>query len=377
MNTELFSEINPALFEQIDWLGRTLIAPHAASWDAQELFPHQQVQQLAAHGLLGICIDREWGGLGYDLTNMALIIQGIARFDAGMALTLAAHSLVCDHIRLFGNEDQQRRYLPDLAAGKILGAWALAEPHSGSDAASITTEACPLDNGWQINGHKMFVTQGNVAGVYVVMARSAEGKNISAFLVDRHTDGVRPAPALKKMGCRSSNTSPVHFDHVQVAEQQQLGTLHRALQESLTLLDRGRIAIAALATGITRACVEDAVAYARRRQQFGKSISSFQGVQWPLAEMATQLDASWLLTLQAASRCDRGLDCGTAAAKAKLFASRCAVESADRAVQVHGGYGCLKNLSIERYYRDAKLCEIGEGTSEIQRLIIARDLFRA
>ncbi|MCD6527747.1 MAG: acyl-CoA dehydrogenase family protein [Desulfuromonas sp.] len=371
------SALHP-LIDQIAALGKEIIKPHAAQWDRDNQFPHQAIQTLATHGLLGICVDERWGGMGKSLTELAVIIEGIARYDAGTALTLAAHGLVCDHLQLFGDEAQQQRYLPRLARGDILGGWALAEAGSGSDAASIKTRAEKNEDGWLINGRKMFVTQGSVAGLYVVMARSGEHRRsaISAFLVERELDGVKPSAPLEKLGCRSSNTSALHLDAVQVSDQQRLGEEHRALSAAFILLDRGRVGIAALACGLIRASLEDSRCHARRRQQFGQPIASFQAIQWPLAEMATHYDAGWLLTAHAAMLCNSTQPCGTSAAKAKLFASQAAVKSSEQAVQIHGGYGYLKNLPVERYFRDAKLCEIGEGTSEIQKLVIARELLK-
>jgi len=367
------------LIDKIRQLAVAHVKPYAAEWDRENRFPLEQVNALAEHGLLGICVDKQWGGLGKSLLEMALIIEGVARYDAGMALTLAAHSLVCDHVQRFGSEAQKRRYLPGLAKGKPLGAWALAEAGSGSDAASIKTRAQRTGEGWQLNGRKMFVTQGSVAGLYVVMARSGEHKKsaISAYLVERNTPGVTPSAPLEKLGCRSSNTTAVHFDQVQLAEEQLLGEEHRALSAAFSLLDHGRVTIAALACGIMRGCLEESQRHTARRQQFGTPINTFQAVQWPMADMATHYDAAWLLTARAAQLCDDGQTCGTAAAKAKLFAGEMAVKSAERAVQLQGGYGYLKNSCVERFYRDAKLCDIGEGTAEIQRLVIARELIAA
>ncbi len=364
------------LIKEIRQLSLTHVQPYAAQWDRDNQFPHEQVNALAKHGLLGICVDEQWGGLGKSLYEMAVIIEGVARYDAGMALTLAAHSLVCDHVQRFGSETQKARYLPALARGTSLGAWALAETGSGSDAASITTRAERNGKGWQLNGRKMFVTQGSVAGLYVVMARSGDHKKsaISAFLVEADTPGVKPSTPLEKLGCRSSNTTAVHFDHVQLAGEQLLGEEHRALAAAFSLLDHGRVTIAALACGLIRGCLEESQRHTARRQQFGTPINTFQAIQWPMADMATHYDAAWLLTARAAQLCDDGKRCGTAAAKAKLFAGEMAVKSAERAVQLQGGYGYLKNSCVERFYRDAKLCDIGEGTAEIQRLVIARQL---
>ena len=364
------------LIDEIRQLSLTHVQPYAAQWDRDNRFPLDQVNALAKHGLLGICVDELWDGLGKSLYEMAVIIEGVARYDAGMALTLAAHSLVCDHVQRFGSETQKARYLPALARGTSLGAWALAEAGSGSDAASITTRAERNGKGWQLNGRKMFVTQGSVAGLYVVMARSGDHKKsaISAFLVEADTPGVKPSTPLEKLGCRSSNTTAVHFDHVQLAGEQLLGEEHRALAAAFSLLDHGRVTIAALACGLIRGCLEESQRHTARRQQFGTPINTFQAIQWPMADMATHYDAAWLLTARSAQLCDDGKRCGTAAAKAKLFAGEMAVKSAERAVQLQGGYGYLKNSCVERFYRDAKLCDIGEGTAEIQRLVIARQL---
>ncbi|MBN2643854.1 MAG: acyl-CoA dehydrogenase family protein [Desulfuromonadaceae bacterium] len=365
-------------FETIDRLARCVLAPHSKRWDRDGIFPRAALKILAEHGLFGLRIATDLGGSGASCETLVRVIEAIARHDAGVALTLAAHSLVCDHLRWFGTPQQQQQYLPDLARGEKLGAWALAESGSGSDAASIRCRAEKNEDGWLLNGRKMFVTQGNWAGLYVVLARTSDERRnaVSAFLVDPASPGVQAGPALEKMGCRSSNTCPLSLKNVQIADQALLGEEGRALSAALTLLDQGRIAISALACGLIRACLEDATRHAKRRQQFGRPIAQFQAIQWMLADMATEHEAAWLLTHHAAQLADTGASCGIAGAKAKLFSSRSAVACADRAVQIFGGYGYLKNVAVERYYRDAKVCEIGEGTSEIQRLVIARDLLR-
>ncbi|WP_320055708.1 acyl-CoA dehydrogenase family protein [Desulfuromonas thiophila] len=362
----------------LDLFVREQVAPGVRQRDIDGACPAALLSQAGVLGYLGVCVPQQWGGRGGCCDDLLHVVERLARCDAGLALTLAAHSLVCDHLRLFGTAEQQQRYLPSLARGEQLGAWALAEAGSGSDAAALSCRAERTATGWQLQGRKMFVTQGNWAALFIVLARTAAApqRAISAFLVEADRPGVRPGRPLEKMGCRSSNTCPLQLQQVEVSAEALLGTEGQALKDALALLDRGRIAIAALACGIGRCCLDEALRHARRRRQFGQAIGQFQAIQWALADMATELDAAWLLTRQAARLCDAGQPCGSAAAKAKLFAARTAVRNADRAVQIFGGYGYLRGSSVERCYRDAKLCEIGEGTSEIQRLVIARDLLR-
>jgi len=314
-----------------------------------------------------------------DAVSAALAVERIAWGDGALALTVASHNSLCTaHILLFGNEEQKRRYLPRLARGEVLGAWCLTEPQAGSDAAALRTRADRRGDRYVLNGTKVFVTQGSVAGVYVVLARTGgEGPGgISAFVVERGTPGLRVGKKEDKLGLRASDTAEVVFEDAEVPEENRLGAEGEGYGQAMRVLEGGRIGIGAMAVGIGRAALEAAVAYAKGRVAFGKPIAEFQAVQWMLADSAVELDAAWLLVLRAAWLADQGLPFRKEASMAKLYASEAAHRAADRALQVHGGYGYIRDYPVERYYRDVRLCEIGEGTSEIQRLIVARAVLR-
>jgi len=355
------------------------VRPHAARWDREGRFPHEVVPQLAELGLLGLAVPEEYGGSGMDAVSAALAVERIAWGDGALALTVASHNSLCTaHILLFGNEEQKRRYLPRLARGEVLGAWCLTEPQAGSDAAALRTRADRRGDRYVLNGTKVFVTQGSVAGVYVVLARTGgEGPGgISAFVVERGTPGLRVGKKEDKLGLRASDTAEVVFEDAEVPEENRLGAEGEGYGQAMRVLEGGRIGIGAMAVGIGRAALEAAVAYAKGRVAFGKPIAEFQAVQWMLADSAVELDAAWLLVLRAAWLADQGLPFRKEASMAKLYASEAAHRAADRALQVHGGYGYIRDYPVERYYRDVRLCEIGEGTSEIQRLIVARAVLR-
>lgn len=355
------------------------VRPHAARWDREGRFPHEVVPQLAELGLLGLAVPEEYGGSGMDAVSAALAVERIAWGDGALALTVASHNSLCTaHILLFGNEEQKRRYLPRLARGEVLGAWCLTEPQAGSDAAALRTRADRRGDRYVLNGTKVFVTQGSVAGVYVVLARTGgEGPGgISAFVVERGTPGLRVGKKEDKLGLRASDTAEVVFEDAEVPEENRLGAEGEGYGQAMRVLEGGRIGIGAMAVGIGRAALEAAVAHAKGRVAFGKPIAEFQAVQWMLADSAVELDAAWLLVLRAAWLADQGLPFRKEASMAKLYASEAAHRAADRALQVHGGYGYIRDYPVERYYRDVRLCEIGEGTSEIQRLIVARAVLR-
>jgi len=361
-------------------LSREHLLPFAARRDRDGIFPHEAVKPLAEAGLFGICVPKKLGGLGLGARHLAAAVAEVASCDGGMALTVASHNtLALGHLLLAGDAAQQRRYLPAMARGEVLGAWALSEAQAGSDPTSLRTWAERDGDGWCLHGNKAFVTQGTVAGLYIVIARTAPQKGragLSAFLVEAGTPGVTAGNPLDKVGCRSSDTSSLLLRDVHLPATALLGACDQALSDILQLLDLGRVAIAAMALGLARAALQQATAYARKRRQFGREIGAFQGVQWMLADSATEIEASRLLIEQAADLIDRQQPATTAAAQAKLFAAEAATRVANRALQIHGGYGYLRTLSVERILRDAKLCELGEGTSEIQRLIIARNLLR-
>mgnify|MGYP001575077367 FL=1 len=356
------------------------VTPNAGRWDREQSFPHEVVRELADMGLLGVTVAPELDGAGLGSTELALVVEEVARGDGSLALTVASHNGLCSgHLRLFGSREQQEKYLRPLARGDKLGAWGLSEPDSGSDAAAMRTIARRDGDFWVLSGSKIFTTQGNVAGVYVILARTGEAagaRGITAFILDPGVPGFTHQPIKNKLGMRSSDTALLSFDGVRVPDAQRIGAVGEGFLQTLQVLDRGRISIAALALGIGRAALTAARNYARERKQFGRPIAEFQGIQWKLADMATELDAAELLVYRAASLCDAGKPFGTEAAMAKLFASEATMRATDEALQIHGGYGYTSEFPLERFYRDAKLCTIGEGTSEIQRLVISRALLK-
>lgn len=353
------------------------LRPHARRWDAEGVFPADVIGPIARLGLWGMTVPPEFGGSGIDAISAALAIEALAWGDGGIALSVAAHNSLCaGHIARAGTEAQKRRYLPRLASGESLGAWCLTEPGSGSDAGGLATQAVRRGDRWVLNGTKAFVTQGSIAGVYVVMARTdsrAGHRGISAFVVERGTPGLRVGKHEDKLGMRSSDTAEVVLEDCEVPEAQMLGAPGEGFRDAMRVLEGGRIGIGALALGLGRAALDASVAYAQERQAFGRPIADLQAIQWMIADMATELDAAELLVMEAAWRAQQGLPYRLESSMAKLFASEAATRAASRAVQIHGGYGFIKDYPVERIYRDVKLCEIGEGTSEIQRLIIARD----
>ncbi len=354
------------------------LRPHARAWDAEGTFPSALIPKLAGLGLLGMIIPHEYGGSGLDTVSMALAIEAIAWGDGGMALTIASHNSLCSgHIVLAGTDAQKRTYLPRLASGQALGAWGLTEPGSGSDAAALATRAVRRGARWVLNGTKAFVTQGSLAGVYVIMARTdpeAGSRGISAFLVERGTPGLRVGKHEDKLGVRSSDTAEVILEECEVSPDAMLGAPGEGYRDALDVLEGGRIGIGAMALGLGRAALEASIAYASERRAFGRPIAEFQAIQWMLADMVTELDAAELLVMEAASRAAAGVPYRQHSSMAKLYASEAAARAAARAVQIHGGYGLIKGYVVERIYRDVKLCEIGEGTSEVQRMLIAREV---
>jgi alkylation response protein AidB-like acyl-CoA dehydrogenase len=354
------------------------LRPHARAWDAEGAFPTALIPKLAELGLLGMTIPQDYGGSGLDAVSIALAIEALAWGDGGVALTVASHNSLCSgHIVWAGSDAQKRAYLPRLASGQALGAWGLTEPGSGSDAAALATRAVRRGDRWVLNGTKAFVTQGSLAGVYVIMARTdpeAGQRGISAFLVERGTPGLRVGKHEDKLGVRSSDTAEVILEDCEVPGEQMLGAAGEGYRDALRVLEGGRIGIAAMALGLGRAALEASLAYAKERRAFGRPIAEFQAIQWMFADMATELDAAELLLMEAAARAAAGLPYRQHSSMAKLYASEAATRAAARAVQIHGGYGLIKGYVVERIYRDVKLCEIGEGTSEVQRMVIAREV---
>jgi alkylation response protein AidB-like acyl-CoA dehydrogenase len=354
------------------------ILPHVKEWDEQSSFPRELIGKLGSLGILGILVPEKYGGAGLGYVEQALAIQELARVDGSIALAVAAHTSLCsNHIFQSGTEEQRTRYLPELATGKKLGCWSLTEPEAGSDAGGTRTRAERRDDGWLINGIKTFTTNGSYADVCVAMAvtnPSLGHHGISAFIVERGTAGFRSGRKERKLGMCASDTAETIFEDCRIPADNLLGEEGRGFFDCLHVLDKGRISIAALSVGIAQGAYEAALQYAQQRRQFGRAIAEFEGIQWKLADMATEMEAARLLTHQAARMKDAGLPITKEASMAKLFASEMAVRVVGEALQIHGGYGFLKDYPVEKFYRDVRLCTIGEGTSEIQRLVIARHL---
>jgi alkylation response protein AidB-like acyl-CoA dehydrogenase len=354
------------------------IIPSAARWDEACEFPREVIRKLAGLNLLGCIFPQKYGGAELDYVTYALIIEELSRADGSIGIIVASHTSLCaNHIYSVGTEAQRERYLAPLARGEKLGAWGLTEPNAGSDASGTDTRAALDGDEWVLNGAKIFITQGSVADIYVIMAATDKGKKqhgISAFLVERGTPGLSAIAMKHKLGVRASDTAQLALDNVRLPKDNLLGRLNQGFVDTLHILDGGRISIAAMALGIGRAALEEGLKYAQQREQFGQPISNFQAIQWKLADMATELDAARLLIWRAAWMKDQGQRVTKESAMAKLYASEAATRACNQALQIHGGYGYMKDYPVERYLRDAKICEIGEGTSEIQRLIIARQL---
>jgi alkylation response protein AidB-like acyl-CoA dehydrogenase len=354
------------------------ISPFAGQWDESCTFPWEAVRKLAHLNLLGIIFPQAEGGAGLDYISYALVLEELARVDGSIGLIVASHTSLCaNHIYTAGSAAQRRRFLTPLARGEKLGAWALTEPNAGSDASGTQTTAVLDGDEWVLNGSKIFITQGSVADTYVIMAateKSLKQHGISAFIVERGTPGLSAVPMKNKLGVRASDTAQLTLEDVRIPKEQLLGRVNGGFIDALSILDGGRISIAAMALGIGRGAHEEALKYAQQREQFGQPIANFQAIQWKLADMATELDAARFLVLRAAWMKDHGQPVTKESAMAKLYASEAATRACNQALQIHGGYGYMRDYPVERYLRDAKICEIGEGTSEIQRLIIARQL---
>lgn len=354
--------------------------PHVMEYDESQEFPLEIFKKMGELGLLGIVVPEEYGGAGLSYLDLVIILEELAKVDPSIALSVGAHNGLCtNHIYTFGNEDQKKKYVPDLASGKKLGAWALTEQSSGSDAGSMRSFALRRDDGWILNGSKTFTTLGSVADIYVVMALTEKTKGkqgISVFILEKGMKGLSVGKKENKLGMRASDTSSIIFDNVRIPKENLIGEEGRGFAQALHVLDGGRIGIAAQAVGIAQGCLEASLKYSKERQQFGRSLSEFQAIQWKLADMAVEVDAARLLTFKAAFLKQQGKDVTLSAAMAKYFASEIAVKAANEAVQIHGGYGYIKEFPVEKYYRDSKLLTIGEGTSEVQKMVIARDLLR-
>ncbi len=357
------------------------IAPQSALWDSEQTFPAEIFKKLGELGMLGVLVDPEYGGAGLGYPEYALVIEELSRVDGSIGLSVSAHNSLCtNHIYQEGTDRQKEKYVKPLASGEALGAWALTEPGSGSDAVSARTQAVKRDGAWWINGTKNFCTHGSYADVYVILAVTAPGKGahgMSAFIVEKGTKGLIPGKKEDKLGCRASDTASLTLEDCCVPKENILGQENEGFVEALKILDGGRISIASMGVGIAQGALDCSVSYAQEREQFGQPISQFQAIQEKLAEMATRLEAARLLTYQAAwMKEEQGLQIPKYSSMAKLFAGEAAVWIAEQAIQIHGGYGYTRDYPAEKYWRDAKLCTIGEGTSEIQRFVIAREVLK-
>ena len=356
------------------------ILPHVMKWDEAGDFPLETIKHLGQLGLLGTIFPPEYGGAGMGYVEYVTAIEELSKVDGSVGIIVAAHTSLCsNHIFLAGNEEQKKRYVSKLATGEFIGAWGLTEPSSGSDAGSARMTAVRKGGSWVLNGTKTFCTNGHYADALVVIAvtdRAAHTHGLSAFIVEKDTKGFRPGKKENKLGLRASDTAELIFEDCVLPAENLLGKEGSGFIDAMRVLDGGRISIAALSLGMAEGAYEAALNYSRQRRQFGKAISEFQGIQWKLADMATEIEAAKLLTLRAAAMKDAGQNTTLESSMAKLFASEVAVRCANEGVQIHGGYGFIKDYPAEKFYRDVKLCTIGEGTSEVQRLVIARQLLK-
>ncbi|HEY3937099.1 MAG TPA: acyl-CoA dehydrogenase family protein [Bryobacteraceae bacterium] len=356
------------------------IAPHVLEWDENQIFPLETIKKAGELGVMGAIFPEELGGAGLGYIEYAIVIEELARVDPSVALIVAAHNSLCtNHIYLAGNEEQKKKYIPKLATAEWIGCWSLTEPEAGSDAAGTRSTATLKDGQWILNGGKTFTTNAQYADVCVAMAvtdRAASQHGISAFILEKGTAGFRVGKKENKLGMRASATGEVLFSDCRLPASQLLGKPGEGFVDSLRILDGGRISIAALAVGLAQGAFDAALKYSKQRKQFGRFISEFQAIQDKLANMATDIEAARWLVYCAGARKDKGQRITRESAMAKLFASEMAVKAADQALQIHGGYGFIKDYPVEKFYRDVKLCTIGEGTSEIQRLVIARQLLK-
>jgi len=357
------------------------IAPHVMEWDEAQTFPLEVVKKLGKLGYMGSIFPEELGGAGMGYIEYSIIIEELSRVDGSVGIIVAAHTSLCsNHLFKMGTDEQRHRYLPKLAKGEWIGCWSLTEPEAGSDAAGTRTKAVMEDGHWVLNGAKTFTTNAHYADVCVAMAvtdRAAAQHGISAFVIEKETPGFRAGKKENKLGLRASATGEVIFESCRLAPQQLVGKINEGFVDSLKVLDGGRISIAALSIGMAQGAYDAALKYSKLRKQFGRPISEFQTIQQKLVDMAVDLDAARLLNYRAGWMLDHGKRVTRESAMAKLFASEAAVRIANEAVQIHGGYGFIKDYPVEKFYRDVKLCTIGEGTSEIQRLVIARQLLKS
>lgn len=354
------------------------IAPHIMKYDESQEFPMEIAKKLGEIGFLGIIFPEEYGGSNFSTVEYAIIVEEISKVDPSMGLTIAAHNGLCtNHIFKYANEELKKKYLPDLTTGKKMGAWGLTENVSGSDAAGMATTAVRQNGHYILNGSKLFITHGSVGETAVVTAvtnKSDRKNGISAFIIEKGWKGFKTGKKENKLGMRSSDTAELIFDNVEVPAENLIGEEGQGFKQCMQILDGGRIAIAALSLGIGQGALDASIKYAKERKQFGKPLADFQGIQFKLSDMATELDAARLLTYKAAWLKDQGRDINLQAAMAKYYASEAATRATGEAIQIHGGYGFIKEFPVEKLYRDVKLMTIGEGTSEVQKMVIARNI---
>jgi len=379
MNFE-FSEEHKLIADSARDFAEQYIRPHIMDWDEAQHFPKEVLHKAGEMGFMGIFIPEEYGGSGLGYHEYVAIIQEISKVDPSIGLSVAAHNSLCTgHIFYFGNEQQKKKWLPKLASGQWIGAWGLTEHNTGSDAGGMNTTATKDGDYYILNGSKNFITHGISGNIAVVIARTGEkgdSHGMSAFVVERGTPGFSSGKKEDKLGMRASETAELIFDQCRVHKDNMLGSEGEGFVQSLKLLDGGRISIGALSLGIAKGAYEAALKYSKERVQFGKPISSFQGVSFKLSDMATEIQASELLVHKAASMKNKGEKVTTTGAMAKMYSSEACVRIANEAVQIHGGYGYIKEYPVEKFYRDSKLCTIGEGTTEIQKLVIARNILK-
>jgi alkylation response protein AidB-like acyl-CoA dehydrogenase len=356
------------------------IRPHLMEWDEKQEFPMQVFKELGKLGMMGVMVPEEYGGAGLSYIEYVTIIVEISKVCGSIGLSLAAHNSLCTgHILSFGNEEQKRKYLPKLSSAEWLGAWGLTEANTGSDAGNMACLAVKDGDSWILNGTKCWITHGRSCDIAVVIARTGEPRakdNATAFIVERGTPGFSGGKKENKLGMRASETAEMIFDNCRIPDSQRMGNVGAGFKQALKVLDGGRISIAALSLGIAKGALEAAIQYSKERYQFDQPIANFQGISFKLADMATEIAAAELLTMQAADRKNRGLPMTKESAMAKYYSSEVAVRTATEAVQIFGGYGYTKDFPVEKFYRDSKLCTIGEGTSEIQKLVISREVLK-
>jgi len=375
-----FNEDQISIKNTIKDFAEKKIKPYIMEWDEKQFFPIDTLKELGELGFLGILVDEKYGGSNLGYTEYALIVEELAKVDPSIALSVAAHNGLCsNHIFLFANEEQKQKFLPDLATGKKIGAWGLTEPSSGSDAAAMKTTAEFVDGNFVLNGTKQFITHGHSAETFVVMAVTdkSKGRNgISAFILEKGMKGFSSGKKENKLGMRASETTQLIFENCIVPKENLIGNLGEGFNQAMKVLEGGRISIAALSNGLALGCLENSISYSKERKQFEKYLADFQAIQFMLSDLQTEIEAAKLLTYKAAWLKDNNKPSKDIAAKAKLFASEVATKAANEAVQIFGGYGYTKDYPVEKFYRDVKLLTIGEGTSEVQRIVIAKELLK-